>query len=267
MRLGDSVAEHVAEIAPLISVPAFLAPSKFLKVTEIVIDNLEGGYYHPNMKSKIKGGENMLESGETMYGIDRAKGGEINTTPVGKYFWSLIDAQNASTTWKYNYKAEGNLAKTLKKCVADMIYDRFCKYCKLYHLDKNIVEKDDCLLVHWCYACWNGSVHFNNWAKDFNAELDRQNKLIKSGKQKDLDYNLLRAVCINSRKNDYAKAIRERAYRITDIWKKYFNVTVSEEDLKKTKPQKSLAWLLWTLGGVALVGGGLYLWKFKFKKK
>ena len=38
----------------------------FEKLTNLVIAYLEGGYYHPDMKAKLKGGDAMGDSGETM---------------------------------------------------------------------------------------------------------------------------------------------------------------------------------------------------------
>jgi hypothetical protein len=48
---------------------------KFDKITSLVIDKLEGGYYHPNMliDGRVKD-IRYSGSGETMFGIDRLKG-------------------------------------------------------------------------------------------------------------------------------------------------------------------------------------------------
>lgn len=237
------------------------APEKFEKVTQIVIDNLEGGYYHPNMQAANPTKFAIMgKSGETMYGIDRVAGGSINTTTAGKAFWALIDSQNASTTWKYGYKAEGDIAKLLKRLAAKIIYDVYVNLCSRFGLDRSIVDNDDCLLVHWCYACWNGSGHFQKWAKQFNAEVERQKKEGKT------DTDLLRACALNTRLTDGTKAIRDRADRISGIWKKYFNYTLPAQALAVAKKNsKSYAWL-WILGGVLLVGGGIGLYLYKRRK-
>ncbi|MBP5369777.1 MAG: hypothetical protein J6Z01_15140 [Bacteroidales bacterium] len=238
------------------------APTKFEAVTQIVIDNLEGGYYHPNMKVREpKKFAVMKDSGETMYGIDRKAGGDINTTEAGKAFWAIIDGQNAANTWTYQYKATGEVAKNLKMLAAKMIYDVYVKLCNLYGIDRSIVDNDECLLVHWCYACWNGSKHFRNYAKIFNAELNRQKK--KGGKY---DYDLLRAAALYARQTDYVKDIRDRAYRISDIWKKYYKYTLPEKALKQIK-EGNKSYLLWILGGVLLVGGGVGFYIYKKRKK
>jgi len=245
------------------------APSKFVHVTQIVIDNLEGGYYHPNMQAADpKKFAIMGKSGETMYGIDRVAGGKINETTAGKLFWSIIDSKQASTTWKYNYKSEGDTAAMLKCLAATMIYDTYVKLCKQFNLDRNIVDNDDCLLVHWSYACWNGSKHFQNWAKQFNAEVSRQKDLISKGKQKELNYDLLRACALNCRLTDGTKAIRDRADRISGIWKKYFNYTLPTTALATAqKMQKSKLWLWLLLGGVIVGSGiGIYVWRKKTKR-
>ena len=239
------------------------APTKFEAVTQIVIDNLEGGYYHPNMKVREpKKFAVMKDSGETMYGIDRKHGGDINTTEAGKAFWSIIDGQNAANTWTYQYKATGEVAKNLKMLAAKMIYDVYVKLCNLYGIDRSIVDNDECLLVHWSYACWNGSKHFQNWAKQFNAEVSRQKDLISKGKQKELNYDLLRACALNCRLTDGTKAIRDRADRISGIWKKYFNYTLPTTALSTIKKSQSKLWLWLLIGGVVIGGGvGFYMWK------
>lgn len=239
------------------------APEKFERVTQIVIDNLEGGYYHPNMQqADPKKFAIMGKSGETMYGIDRVAGGKINDTTAGKIFWSIIDGQQASTKWKYGYKAEGEVAAILKQCAAKIIYDVYVKLCKQFGVDRTITDNDDCLLVHWCYACWNGSGHFQAWAKQFNAEVARQKK---SGAK--LDYDLLRACALNCRLTDGTKAIRDRADRISGIWKKYFNYTLPTQALAVVKQNsKSYAWL-WITLGIVVIGGGVGLYLYKRRRK
>lgn len=105
-------------------------PSDFDKIVEDVINNLEGGYYHPDMLSdgRLKG-STMGDSGETMFGMDRKHGKDFPKTPPGVEFWGLIDDGDGRNKWKWNYKG-GNLEPRLKKLVADMIkpvYDSLSK--------------------------------------------------------------------------------------------------------------------------------------------
>ena len=56
----------------------------FEKIAGQLIDEIEGGYFHPIMvkggRGFPKGSRSMGDSGETMFGIDRKHGAEINTS-------------------------------------------------------------------------------------------------------------------------------------------------------------------------------------------
>jgi hypothetical protein len=94
---------------------------EFGKLVTVVITNFEGGYYHPDMlkDGRIKDSR-YAGSGETMYGIDRKMGAELNNTEAGKKFWKIIDDAGAAKTWKWNYMG-GTLAPQLKQLVGDML--------------------------------------------------------------------------------------------------------------------------------------------------
>ena len=72
--------------------------SKFYNLADLIITNIEGGYYSPVRHKSAA----MLDSGETMFGIDRKHGGAYNTSEAGKKFWAIIDQNSAS--WEWNYK-------------------------------------------------------------------------------------------------------------------------------------------------------------------
>lgn len=151
------------------------------KIINLVIDNLEGGYYHPDMKDKLRGGERMLDSGETMFGIDRKNGAPQFTTktPEAVKFWQLVDA-NFSThhgdTSYYGDKADGNkktpaaVGSQLRKYVKSMILDAYDDYND-YLSDgaKKIVESDPKLFMQFLYAVWNGPGNFQRFANLVNA--------------------------------------------------------------------------------------------------
>lgn len=145
----------------------------YTKVVGFVIDNLEGGYYHPQMlvDGRVKD-QRYSNSGETMFGIDRKAGGAINDTTAGKQFWSLIDNANAKNTWKWNYKG-GQLGDQLKKLAADIIYPEYDSFSKKYLSPKakQLVESDDRLLFNFVYASWNGAGWFKKFADKFNAAV------------------------------------------------------------------------------------------------
>ena len=148
----------------------------FDSTVQLVIDTLEGGYYHPDMlkDGRIKDSR-YSNSGETMFGMDRKAGYIYANTPAGKKFWGIIDKANARYEWKWNYKG-GKYASELKPLVSDMIKPAFDRFSKRWMSDKTreMVENDDRLRFHFAYATWNGS----GWFKKFAGIM---NKAIESG--------------------------------------------------------------------------------------
>lgn len=145
----------------------------FKEVVSKVIDSLEGGYYHPNMlkDGRVKDAR-YSNSGETMFGIDRLKGGSINKTSAGKRFWLLIDQAEAANNWKWNYKG-GTLEPELKKLVAEMIEPLYNNLSKNYLTKQanDIVSKNAALLFHFIYATYNGSGWFKKFATDITTAI------------------------------------------------------------------------------------------------
>jgi len=145
----------------------------FVKITGQVIDKLEGGYYHPDMRYRLPGDWSKYgRSGETMFGIDRLRGGTINDTPAGKEFWSIIDNANAKNTWKWNYKG-GQLGERLKVLVAQMMKPQYDSYCRSYLTPEalKIVNSSKALTFNFIYATWNGPGWFKQFAAKFNEDV------------------------------------------------------------------------------------------------
>jgi hypothetical protein len=116
----------------------------------------------------------MGDSGETMMGIDRKHGGNINTTPEGKEFWGLIDKADAKNKWEWNYKG-GPLESKLRNLVIKMIKPLFESYTQRY-LDpeaREIVMKSPGLMFHFIYAVWNGPGWFRKFAEKINEKVKR----------------------------------------------------------------------------------------------
>src|SRR5690606_11442230 len=161
------------------------------QMAELVINKLEGGYYHPNMLAdgRVKD-QRYANSGETMFGIDRKAGGAINTTEAGKKFWAVIDNANAKNTWKWNYKG-GALEPQLRKMAADVMYPQYDKYASAYLTPqaRSIIEKDGGLLFNFIYSTWNGPGWFKKFASDINEKV----------KQGVTDTVALKKVAIDSR--------------------------------------------------------------------
>ena len=98
-------------------------PYDFNTIVEDVINNLEGGYYHPDMvkDGRLKSSNTMGDSGETMFGMDRKYGKDFAKSAAGVEFWGIIDDADAKNKWKWNYKG-GNLEPRLKELVSKMIF-------------------------------------------------------------------------------------------------------------------------------------------------
>ena len=142
----------------------------FRKTIDLIIANLEGGYYHPQMLAdgRVKDAR-YGTSGETMFGIDRLHGGSLNTSDAGRKFWGIIDKAGAKNKWQWNYKG-GTLGPELKSLVADMMYPYYENLSTKYLTPKAkaIVDKDPKLTFHFAYASWNGPGWFKNFAGHIN---------------------------------------------------------------------------------------------------
>lgn len=152
-----------------------------LDLTNLVINYLEGGYYHPDMKDKLKGGEAMRDSGETMFGFDRVASGSLANSVKGKEFWSIVD-NNYSThhadTQYYNDKADGKLVDatvgdTLRLLVTQMMQAQFEAYAAkwLSSAALEVVAASPALTFQFWYACWNGPGRFQKFAELINAAV------------------------------------------------------------------------------------------------
>jgi hypothetical protein len=172
--------------------------NKFNVMCSLVIEKLEGGYYHPDMlkDGRVKDSR-YSNSGETMFGIDRKAGGKINLTPEGVAFWKIIDAANARKIWPWNFKG-GALAPELKKYADAIMYREYERLTKMYlsPAAKAIVDADNRLLFHFIYGAWNGSGWFKKFATDINTSV--ANGVINPDK--------LIVVAINSRTKEGLKA-------------------------------------------------------------
>lgn len=151
------------------------------KFTDIVINNFEGGYYHPDLKQYLKGGEKMGISGETMFGIDFAHGGSLGTSQfaqeVHNYFAPYVSAvnDNASAWAIYNDKADGKkvapkeYGQRWRPMVAQMMLDLFKQYfTQLNTGAQQIILKDPALFLQFWYAVWNGPGAFQKFAEVMN---------------------------------------------------------------------------------------------------
>lgn len=151
-----------------------------LTLTNAIIDNIEGGYYHPDMKSNLRNGDRLGDSGETMFGIDRRAGAPQFTTKTADAvaFWNLVDqyyGTHHSDAAYYGDKADGrrvpaNVGIQLRHYVSEMIEDAYDDWND-YLSDgaKRIVENDPRLMLQFWYAVWNGPGNFQKFANLVNA--------------------------------------------------------------------------------------------------
>jgi hypothetical protein len=199
-----------------------LSGSDYESIVKSVIDNLEGGYYHPNMRqknpAKFPGYEH---SGETMFGLDRFAGHDmyystprIGKSPMadleniesGKYeyknedarqFWNIIDSADAKNKWSWNYRGgqyENQLEELAGKIMRPVFERWFGKY--LSASAQEIVKNDPALMYHFVYATWNGEGWFRKFATDLN-------QAVLSGTT---DPAVLRQAAIDSRTKEGKKA-------------------------------------------------------------
>jgi hypothetical protein len=163
-------------------------PSNFEKITKIVINKLEGGYWNGSTtknekttkmgicKNHPKG--SMGASTETMFGLDRYNG-NIESTPEGKEFFRIIDEEKKKLgmdgfcqKWKWLYKG-GDKEEILKDLVVKnrkASFDRnMSKYVNAETKQK--VESIPGLTLHMSYATWNGPGFFKKFAKSLESKI------------------------------------------------------------------------------------------------
>ncbi|NBW37461.1 MAG: hypothetical protein EBR30_21080 [Cytophagia bacterium] len=183
---------------------------KFLKITGEVISRLEGGYFHPDMRTKQPDKFGAYHrSGETMYGLDRHAGhglfynekrlsddvienmkniysGKYSyKTPQAREFWKTIDLSNARSKWAWNSIPPEPLKSGLKLVASKIMYKPFLDNANRYLTPqaRNIVFNEPRLLFHFSYATWNGSGWFKKFASDINKAVNlgitNPDKLVK----------------------------------------------------------------------------------------
>lgn len=153
-----------------------ITPEKFASLTGIVIDNFEGGYYHPDMLKNFKPSDQdkLRASGETMFGLDRKAGAQLSKFPEWKVFWEAVDTARQANPgeWKYNRRG-GFAGQKLKDLTSAIMFKWFSELAGKYILVGSMDEiaNDDRLIIHFAYACWNGEGWFQKYAKALNAAI------------------------------------------------------------------------------------------------
>jgi hypothetical protein len=149
----------------------------------------------------------MGDSGETMMGIDRKHGGQLNTTEPMIEFWKLID-NSSKDQWRRGYMG-GPLEGRLRTLVAEAMKLQFAKYSQKYLSpeSREIVYSNPKILFHFVYATWNGPGWFKRFASEFNDA-------VKSGVN---DTDKLARFAIMSRVDSGNPIIRNSGNKISQI--------------------------------------------------
>jgi hypothetical protein len=178
--------------------------ARYDAVVTKIIDNLEGGYYHPSMM--VKEPQKFAAygySGETLFGLDRHAGHNtyyktprpenrkkvLDNLPYiesgayeyaseeAKEFWTTVDKLRKSGSLEYNWPFKGAGGKDIGgqvsanlKILAGRIMKPFFdeKFNLLSPEAQKLVKSDDRLLFHFIYATWNGPVLWKKFAEDIN---------------------------------------------------------------------------------------------------
>jgi hypothetical protein len=160
-----------------------LTSERFITLTNIVIDNFEGGYYHPDMAKKMKPGDQALlaASGETMFGLDRKAGTQLAVYPEWKEFWTMTDKAGARTNWKH-YDMGGDIEAPLKELAGKIMYQWFNHLAAKYMVGDSIdkIAADDRLVIHFSYASWNGEGWFKKFAAALNEAKGTKEKVFQA---------------------------------------------------------------------------------------
>lgn len=185
-------------------------------IVDLIINNIEGGYaatehFQKNI-DKVKNADTkqaLLNSGETMFGIDRKNG------PTMTEFWKIVDENSGwskeslgKDKWTHGYMG-GDVEDELRELVYDWVIPTYeeMKNSKLDSTTKSLVNDDKRITTHLLYGVWNGPVIFNSFASTLNSA-------VSSGVT---DRDELWDIAINSRKNYGNDLISSGASKIENI--------------------------------------------------
>jgi hypothetical protein len=215
---------------------------------QAIVDNLEGGYYHPThaysskTKTLIPDYGIYKDSGETLYGIDRFAGntegikqGPKNQTGID--FWSAVDAisgfgaykSQARTTKTGNWDIKKYPRKTsswnhydkpkksdpgyntLQTNLQKYITHQFTSFSKRYfgsHPLGKLVESDGRLKFLFYRATWNGVSYFQKYADNLKAVYDKGERDIDKLICADLTFRY------NKKSSNFKPGVSKMAYMI-----------------------------------------------------
>jgi hypothetical protein len=241
--------------------------NKFQYIANFIIDNLEGGYYHPDFYIKgatMSNGKKISaqafinadygRSGETLFGLDRHAGWNMwysstrktdNVQDNLKYiysgvyqyanddakkFWETLDKLDARNKFFYG-SFGGNNRKFLQDLCVKMMYKYFLKnvWSKLDEKGKQLVINDNKLALNYVYSAWNGIVYSNYYNNIFNQE-------IKKGVTDTTEIN---KKIINARATSKSGLVRDSATKLTKLFPK-IKQDITEVIKEVVKKKRSL---------------------------
>jgi hypothetical protein len=147
----------------------------FVDVFKLVVNNLEGLYFHPSMlddgRIAPKYKTTYQSSGETLFGLDRRQGSK---DAAAQKFWAKVDSFKPNGNPKWAYNTLGNLNQTQ----INELYDLGYKVIQPSYNNalnkvpaglKTIIESDGRLLFSFVYGVWNGIGWYNGYLKSLTA--------------------------------------------------------------------------------------------------
>ena len=152
---------------------AGVAATDFVKMNNIIIDKLEGGYYHPKMLKDGRVKDSRFGgSGETMFGMDRKTGEWEARSVLGREFFKILDDADASNKWPHNYMG-GSYESKLRELSAEMTKENYLNNTKNYlNPDaQQIINSSAKLTFNFIYATYNGPGWFQRFARVINEAV------------------------------------------------------------------------------------------------
>ena len=213
-------------------------------IVQAIVDNLEGGYYHPThaFSFKQKDRDIYKNSGETLYGLDRYAGNNegIRKGPKnqsGVDFWSAVDAISGNGSYKDTSRTvktgQWNIDKFPKKSgiwswnhmpkKSEKGYDTLQKNLTKYITSsyntnmnnnfgstelKKVIENDGRLKFMFYRATWNGSGFFKKYANNLKAVYNKGERDVEKLICADLTYRY------NNKSSAFKPGVSKMAYMI-----------------------------------------------------
>jgi len=186
VQIGGGLYEGDVEVGDVYNSTITAAPKTFEELTAIIIEKIEGGYFHPSMfeDGRLAATEKHLfifkTSGETMFGMDRKNNTSFTNSPEGKEFWSIIDSYNPNSganKWSNEYGLEDqpDVKKKLINLLIKHTKEEFEQDLRRYVKNENfrkLIPTDARLYFNFIRASFNGSGWFQKFGAAMTADYE-----------------------------------------------------------------------------------------------